>query len=94
MATAWGHQFDGSQAFQFSNKLITTRRFVSRWNKEKFENIQSNIFLLHQQMAVIQQASPTSNKNSDIQQVENQIEFWHQVQNDYWGQKARDDFYF
>ncbi|XP_026419856.1 uncharacterized protein LOC113315820 [Papaver somniferum] len=90
---AWNHPINGSDAYKVSQKMVITRRYVSKWNREQFGNIRSNIFLLHQQMEVIQEESPNSSSTSQVLALENQIEHWHQIQNEFWGQKSRDEYY-
>ncbi|XP_026384492.1 uncharacterized protein LOC113280063 [Papaver somniferum] len=90
---AWNHQINGSHAFRVSKRLVITRKYVSKWNKENFGNIQRIIFLLHQQIEAIQQDSKDNDATSQVQQPKNQIEHWNQIQNEFWGKKARDEYY-
>ncbi|XP_026383334.1 uncharacterized protein LOC113278804 [Papaver somniferum] len=60
---------------------------------EKFGDIKSNMFLLHQQLEALQQNSQHLDNDNEVIRVENQIEHWHQIQHEFWGQKARDEYY-
>ncbi|XP_026396981.1 uncharacterized protein LOC113291694 [Papaver somniferum] len=46
------------------------------------------------ELEVLQQQPPNQSSHQQVIQVENQIEHWHQIQSDFWGQKARDELYF
>ncbi|XP_026429794.1 uncharacterized protein LOC113326221 [Papaver somniferum] len=65
VATTWNQPVSGFHAYKLSKHLILTRKHVSKWNKEIFSNIQSNIFLLHQQLESIQ--SGNHEQDIDIQ---------------------------
>ncbi|XP_026410246.1 uncharacterized protein LOC113305422 [Papaver somniferum] len=84
---------NGSDAYKLSRRLIIARRYITRWNRENFGDIQSNIFLLHQQIAAIQEGIQDNNSTSHVQELETQIKYWHQVQSEFWGQNARADYY-
>ncbi|RZC81201.1 hypothetical protein C5167_043773 [Papaver somniferum] len=61
IVAAWNHEINGSHAYRLSKRLVITRKYVSKLNKEKFGDIQSNINMLHQDLECI----PTDITDSD-----------------------------
>ncbi|XP_026458587.1 uncharacterized protein LOC113359115 [Papaver somniferum] len=93
IVVVWNQPVLGSHSFQLSKKLVFARQFISKWNKEKFGNIQSNIHLLHHQLKQLQQNIQHTQNNDQVLEVEKQIEHWQHIQNEFWGQKSRDQYY-
>ncbi|XP_026429118.1 uncharacterized protein LOC113325103 [Papaver somniferum] len=58
-----------------------------------FGNIHSNIALLHQKLEVVQASIPNQDTGAQVEELEHQIEHWHQIQSEFWGQKARDEYF-
>ncbi|XP_026451243.1 uncharacterized protein LOC113351478 [Papaver somniferum] len=92
IANAWKTEFNGSPAFQFTNKMNITRKFLSKWNIEHFGNIHQHVNSLQQQLSSLQAQPHSSQADAQIMAVNNDLNIWHKVHNEFYQQKSRDSF--
>ncbi|XP_026409878.1 uncharacterized protein LOC113304974 [Papaver somniferum] len=73
IANAGKTEFNGSPAFQFTNKMNITRKTLSKWNREHFGNIHQQVNSLQQQLTVLQAQPHNSQADDQIQTSREEI---------------------
>ncbi|XP_026441783.1 uncharacterized protein LOC113340950 [Papaver somniferum] len=79
-----------SAAFRLDKELNTTRRDLSKWNKEHFGNIHDIVKRLQDELTSLKQLPTSADTTSQIRKVENDINEWYAREEEFYRQQSRD----
>ncbi|XP_026444003.1 uncharacterized protein LOC113344205 [Papaver somniferum] len=69
--------------------MSITRKLLSKWNRKHFGNIHQQVNFLQQQLSSLQAQPHSSQADAQIMAVNNDINRWYKVKNEFYQQKSR-----
>ncbi|XP_026400569.1 uncharacterized protein LOC113296476 [Papaver somniferum] len=92
IAKAWSKQVQGSTTFKLTKKMQFTIIALSKWNRKHFGEINLKVDNLQKQLSDIQSLPHSQENTSKSFQVNEELQRWHHIRNEFNKQKVRDNF--
>ncbi|XP_026377773.1 uncharacterized protein LOC113272082 [Papaver somniferum] len=89
---AWSTTVTGSPGFRLTQKLQTTRRDLSIWNRAHFGDINQKVDKLQKELNTLQEQPFTAETHDKIFYINKELEGHHRMKSEFYQQKSRDHF--